>query len=1027
MATYVKKLDLSNRPGLRFQLGPAVGRLENLEILGLSNTGLFGTFPHELGQLSSLETLFLGSNPSLSGTIPSELGGLTKLQTLYLHSNPSLTGTIPRELREMTALQTLHLYNNPSLTGTIPSELGELTNLGTLYLYSSPSLSGTIPRELGELTNLQKLYLYSSPSLSGTIPRELGGLPILTALDTHSNIGLSGSLPTLPNYTKFDLLNVNNCSLTSLPSSLPRSISHLYLNRNPILATMSGVSTLLGSLDGSRLHVLDAGFSWPLQLDGFRDGAGKGTRVANPRSCHIGTACEFILFMYDKDDQPATVGGLLSGLTLRLNSTESLMRDNRDGTFTASIPAEWIQRSGTYLFEFFDGKGEEFKPRYTAENVFVDSVPNIINSLRTVDFLPRQCPNGSHTVADEATGATCVCKQPGFDVTADNSSELRCHRQCHADESVSDDRGSCLCVGRNYDTDLHGVLLCSTNGLVGSDSLDSSHTYKQAKQTRSEGGRCVPCPNECTRCDGGVVTVLEGWRLNSTTPEELRSQVVAGRQGRPQWLFSCPYDKADCPEISLSAVNGENDTLALCPSHHDGPLCATCEAGYSRRGSSDNKCEACSDMLGYIDAQFGLPAAYFVVLVLAIVFGFGGVAYTLRAQLQVLKAETKTNLRILLGSAQVLSLLPSVLELVFPEDPKAALSFAAIFVADLRAILRTECWGWSWYDRWAASVFGMPLVAVVPVAVYWLWSRISARHVDSDSRETLHIEARESSLRALAFVAMLLYPQFSSQIFSALRCETLGETSSWLEVDYTVSCMDERYARYRTAALVMAFVVPVGFPLALLAALLRSWRQSSKLWEEAQRQTAMEAASAAEYHYARVQELFGFCIEDYRSGCFWFEPVDMLRKLALSGLLQFVHRGTAAQCFFGSAVAFLSFGLQQWLRPYRDLESNILKAIVDAQLFMTFLISFILRVLPDINSSEPFDTEVYGWLLLCSMVTLLCCAVGLTVVQVRRRYRFKARLLQLGDGTSSSSANLSDFSAVGNVQEEDASMGRGAE
>jgi hypothetical protein len=58
--------------------------------------------------------------------------------------------------------------------------------------------------------------------------------------------------------------------------------------------------------------------------------------------------------------------------------------------------------------------------------------------------------------------------------------------------------------------------------------------------------------------------------------------------------------------------------------------------------------------------------------------------------------------------------------------------------------------------------------------------------------------------------------------------------------------------------------------------------------------------------------------------------------------------------------------------------------------------SFILRVLPHIDSSEPFDKEVYGWVLLCSMVALLCCAVGLTVVQIHRRHRFKARLLEKG-------------------------------
>ena len=313
---------------------------------------------------------------------------------------------------------------------------------------------------------------------------------------------------------------------------------------------------------------------------------------------------------------------------------------------------------------------------------------------------------------------------------------------------MSSDGGSCVCSGGNYDTNLHGTLLCSTNGWEDVHAK-SIAAFTQAQETRQKGGKCVPCPSECTRCDNGTVTVLEGWRFNSTSIGELRSQLAAGTDGRPQWLYSCPYEKEDCPEIKLSAgaksEEDEDETL-LCPSHHDGPLCATCEQGFSRRGSSDNKCEECSDMSGYIEAQFGMSAGWFSALVATIVAAVTGAAYALQSQLSMLKSEIKTNLRILLGSAQVLSLLPSVLELVFPAKPKAALSFVAVFAADLRSILRTECWGWSWYDRWAASVFGLPTVALVPVAAYWLWCRVSAQRVDSDSREVLHVEAKQTSL-----------------------------------------------------------------------------------------------------------------------------------------------------------------------------------------------------------------------------------------------------------------------------------------
>ena len=112
-------------------------------------------------------------------------------------------------------------------------------------------------------------------------------------------------------------------------------------------------------------------------------------------------------------------------------------------------------------------------------------------------------------------------------------------------------------------------------------------------------------------------------------------------------------------------------------------------------------------------------------------------------------------------------------------------------------------------------------------------------------------------------------------------------------------------------------------------------------------------------------------------------------KLALSGLLQFVEPGTAAQVFFGCIISFASFGMQLWLRPYREPEANTLKMLVDTQIFLTFLLSFILRVLPsdDVASLEPLQPVFYGWVLALSLLVLCVAALALTVAQIQRRWR----------------------------------------
>jgi len=69
--------------------------VENTNSLDLRNSGLTGSIPPELGNLTNLTWLDLGKN-ELTGSIPSEIGNLTNLSILNLDGN-QLTGSIPQK------------------------------------------------------------------------------------------------------------------------------------------------------------------------------------------------------------------------------------------------------------------------------------------------------------------------------------------------------------------------------------------------------------------------------------------------------------------------------------------------------------------------------------------------------------------------------------------------------------------------------------------------------------------------------------------------------------------------------------------------------------------------------------------------------------------------------------------------------------------------------------------------------------------------------------------------------------------
>ena len=209
--------------------------------VNLRRNQLSGTIP-DLSALTSLQRLRLDNN-QLSGTIPATLGNLTSLQELYLYLN-QLRGPIP-DLSALTSLQRLRLDNN-QLSGTIP-DLSALTSLQRLFLHKN-QLSGTIP-DLSALTSLQELYLYTN-QLRGPIP-DLSSLTSLTHLnldDTQLGLATNGQRIATP--------------LDGLAAKLPAAtLAHLSLDKNQLRGPIPDLSSLTSLIS---LHLSDNDLDGPI-------------------------------------------------------------------------------------------------------------------------------------------------------------------------------------------------------------------------------------------------------------------------------------------------------------------------------------------------------------------------------------------------------------------------------------------------------------------------------------------------------------------------------------------------------------------------------------------------------------------------------------------------------------------------------------------------------------------------------------------------------------------------------------------
>lgn len=136
----------------------------DVQELDLTAISLLGTLPTELGSLTRLYRLAVGSN-QLYGTIPSTLANLVELKHFEVYRN-DLTGPLP-EWKNLTRLKRILVHKN-RLTGTISNDLCLLDDLHSLSLFQN-DFHGTVPDCLSSLSTLQ----IQDAGLTGTIPQGL--------------------------------------------------------------------------------------------------------------------------------------------------------------------------------------------------------------------------------------------------------------------------------------------------------------------------------------------------------------------------------------------------------------------------------------------------------------------------------------------------------------------------------------------------------------------------------------------------------------------------------------------------------------------------------------------------------------------------------------------------------------------------------------------------------------------------------------------------------------------------------------
>ncbi|KAL3912703.1 MAG: hypothetical protein SGPRY_008246, partial [Prymnesium sp.] len=298
----------------------------------------------------------------------------------------------------------------------------------------------------------------------------------------------------------------------------------------------------------------------------------------------------------------------------------------------------------------------------------------------------------------------------------------------------------------------------------------------------------------------------------------------------------------------------------------------------------------------------------------------------------------------------------------------------------------------NWHGYMASLAVHMAAPAVIAVAI------VIVGAIFMRKRERTTVPLLERTAPYLLQLLFLAYPIVSRVAFDGFSCYTFTSENGterekeFLKADVSIECDTPKHREVQKLASVAIAVYPVGL-LVLVAVLLFSARHAIY----SNTPTRLSRATA-------------FLHREYQPHLFWWELVEMLRRIVLVGLMV-LYQDTMMQLIVGSLLSAMFLLLQVQASPYKEANDNLLAASVSFCLVVYFMVctafkNTALTNLADIQtklSNEQrnlyvLSVDSLSALGMISVAGALVCSIAIFAVQLSAEIaRHRINLLSADD------------------------------
>ncbi len=362
-----------------------------------------------------------------------------------------------------------------------------------------------------------------------------------------------------------------------------------------------------------------------------------------------------------------------------------------------------------------------------------------------------------------------------------------------------------------------------------------------------------------------------------------------------------------------------------CDNGYEGPLCEVCSPGYYKQLQTCTQCPSKRWIVG----QLSIIAT--IVVIVIVVFVCISKRQNKTGKHRHLIGMLLSKLKIVIGYYQVTNgLLQTFSYIKWPGSLEVIAKYSGILQMDVLQIAPIQCL----FSQFRMDAFGNLLVmmlinaATIALSVIGYGVRrvliLKSRNLKDDEKSREISQTKEVVLRNLFFFLYVTYLSTCAKTASVLplACQEVCRDEreefcySYIKADYSIQCQGTKYNHWLIVAYISTAYI-IALPASSLIVL---WRQ---------RKSLLSAADADALHPDSGTEIVSglrFLYENYNDRSWYWELVEMTRKVILTSALILVGQESRSYIGLAWVIAGMYGMLFSWIKPINDVTENRLMA-----------------------------------------------------------------------------------------------------